>query len=61
MKKEYITPQTLVMRAETTAPIAASGEFTVTIEDGDDYTGEFYSKSNSLWADDNDLWADDEE
>ena len=53
MKKEYITPQTLVMRAETMEPIAAS-VYTVTIvDDGtSDYDGAFYSKPNNLWADD---------
>ena len=54
MKKEYITPQTLVICAETMAPIAASGEFTVTIEDEvtvPDYNGKFYSKRNDLWVD----------
>lgn len=45
MKKEYITPQTLVIRTETMAPIATSDDFTVNIENGgSDYDGEFYSK-----------------
>lgn len=69
MKKKYITPQTLVMCVETIAPIAASGDFTVTKDDsGSDYEGVFYSPSNSLWGDDrefynkpNSLWVDDEE
>lgn len=60
MKKEYITPQTLVMCVEPMVPIAASGDsasgdFNVTIiEDEDDYNGVFYSpvKPNSLWEDD---------
>lgn len=53
MKKEYITPQTLVIRTETMAPIATSDDFTVNIENGgSDYDGEFYSKPNNLWADD---------
>lgn len=68
MKKEYITPQTLVIRTETMAPIATSDDFTVNIENGgSDYDGEFYSKPNNLWGDDeefynksNSLWADDE-
>ena len=53
MKKEYMTPQTLVISAETVSPIATS-TFTVTIVDSNesDYSGEFYSKPNDLWADD---------
>ena len=69
MKKEYMMPQILVMSVETIAPIAASGEFTVTKDDsGSDYEGLFYSPSNSLWGYDrefynkpNSLWVDEEE
>ena len=57
MKKEYITPQTLVIRTETMAPIATSDDFTVNIENGgSDYDGEFYSKPNNLWGDDEEFY-----
>ena len=53
MKKEYLTPHTLVISAETVAPIATS-TFTVTIVGSSepDYTEEFYSKPTDVWGDD---------
>ena len=47
-----MTPQTLVISAETVAPIATS-TFTVTIVGSEpDYTEEFYSKPTDVWGDD---------
>ncbi len=54
MKKEYMTPHTLVISAETVAPIATSGTFQVVdiVEGGSDYDGVFYSKPTDVWGDD---------
>ena len=53
MKKEYMTPHTLVISAETVAPIATS-TIPVTIVDVSepDYDGVFYSKPTDVWGDD---------
>ncbi|MCI6208613.1 MAG: hypothetical protein PUK42_01840 [Prevotellaceae bacterium] len=54
MKKEYMTPQALVISAETIAPIATS-TISVTIVDdvsGPEYNGVFYSKPTDVWGDD---------
>ena len=48
-----MTPQTLVISAETIAPIATSTYQVVDIvEGGTDYDGVFYSKPTDVWGDD---------
>ena len=49
-----MTPQTLVISAETIAPIATSTIPVEIVEDvsGSEYNGVFYSKPTDVWGDD---------
>ena len=48
-----MTPHTLVISAETVAPIATSTiSVTIVGSDESDYDGVFYSKPTDVWGDD---------